>query len=141
MSVLHLRYNVNDTAVQSFQYGSDSNGNVCSVVNISSYPLYDDNNVVIGNVQFIDNGVVPVSTNNFQNAPEQLYNEVGTFFVGQLGTIVYNYSFISDDAFFSSGKLFITVASASGIYYDRVDKIVVDVDSDYGWRDVWISLL
>ena len=138
MSLLHLVYNVNDPGVvQSFQYGSDTNGNVCSELNIASYPIYDGANNQIGNVQFIDSGVAPVSTNNFQNST-QLYNETGTFFIEEIGTIVYNYSFISSSAFFGSGLVLPTVISASGVYYNKINQIAINVNDD-GTRDVWIS--
>jgi hypothetical protein len=71
-SLQNFKYNVNDWNTQSFQYGSDQNGNVTSLVNIASYNLYNGLGVKVGYVQFIDNGIATESTNNFQNS-EQLY--------------------------------------------------------------------
>ena len=138
MSLIQFKYNVNDVITQSYQYGSDANGNVCSVINISSFNLYDSNNINIGYVEFIDNGVATKSTNNFQNS-DQLYNEIGCFFIKDKGTITYNISFESSSSSFESNLVIPTIISDTGIYYRKTDQIVINPFSD-GRRNVWISL-
>ena len=134
---LYFKYNVNNFNTQSYQYGADQNGNVCSVIDISSYTLYDSQNVDIGFIEFIDNGISTKSTNNFQNS-DQLFNEIGSFFVKDAGTITYNISFVSGNSFFSSGQFLPTVISTTGKYYDKIDKIAIDAFSN-GDRNVWIT--
>jgi len=133
---VQFKYNANNFNTKSSQYGSDQNFNVCSVINISSYDLYDSNNLKIGFIEFIDNGVSAKSTNNFQNSP-QLYNETGSFFVEGEGTFTYNTSFISNSDAFSAGQVLPTIISATGIYYNKIDKMVIDAFEN-GDRNVWI---
>lgn len=137
LDYVQFKYNVNNFNTQSVQYGSDQNYNVCSVINMASYDLYDSNNVKVGFIQFIDNGVGTSSTKDFQNSP-QLYNETGVFFVQDKGTIAYNISFVSNSTTFSTGQIPPSVISATGEYYNKIDKIAID-SFDNGDRNVWIT--
>jgi len=134
---IKFRYNANNFNTRSYQYGSDQNSNVSSKIVISSYDLYDSDNINIGFIEFIDNSVSTKSNTNFQNST-QLYNETGSFFVEDKGTITYNISFVSDSVDFSQGQVVPTIISATGIYYDKVDKIAIDCFKN-GDRVVWIT--
>ena len=140
MSYLHLKYNANNPNTQSYQYGSDANGKVCSIFNLSCFSLYDENNIEVGYVQFVDNGIVTETTNNF-NDSTQLYNETGTFFITNHGCITYNTSFVSNSVFFASNLVVVpNVISATDEYYNKIDQIAIDTYTN-GDRDVWITLL
>jgi hypothetical protein len=134
----HFKYNVNNYTTQTYQYGSDSSGNIISVINQSVFDLTDANGVVLGNVQFLDTGIAVKSTTDFYANP-QLYNEVGGFFVNNVGSFTYNLSFEAGSSIFSSGLVVPTIVSATGVYYNKVDQISIKANSD-GSRDVWISL-
>jgi len=129
--LVQFKYNANNFILQSVQYGSDQYYNPSSVINMASYDLFDSNNIKIGYIQFIDNGVLA--------APyTQLYNETASFFIQGKGTIVYNTAFVSGDVNFSEPQVIPTVISASGEYYRKVDQIAIDTFEN-GDRNVWIS--
>ena len=139
MSYLYFKYNNKTINVQSQQYGSDSNGNVCSLIFQGTLKIYNDIDTNIGYIQFIDNSIVTESTNNFNDSP-QLYNETATYFFGNTSSITYNISFISNNISFPDGLVVPTVISASGEYYNKIDQIAINTYSN-GDRDVWITFL
>ena len=139
MNYLHFKYNINTLNNQTYQYGSDKNGNIISVSFQGSLYLYDDCNIKIGYAQFIDNGVSNEPTTDVDNLP-QLYNETGTYFVTDIGSITYNISFVADNKYFADPISVPTVISTSGEYYNKVNQIAINLYPN-GDRDVWITLL
>ena len=135
----HFKYNVKTGRVsESYQYGSDSNGNINSLMNIACYYLTDGNDKKLGHVNFdVSGSTINATTDYFSNP--QLYNEFGSFHVDNVGTFTYNIAFKADSAIFNDGLVIPTIISATGVYYNKVEKISIKANSD-GSRDVWISL-
>ena len=134
----HFMYNLNGMKSDSYQYGSDIFGNVTSVDTISSYDLTDENKMKMGYIQFSITGSATTNTTDFYDET-QLYNEFGSVYVTDVGSFTYNISFKSGSSVFDSGLVVPTIISATGMYYDNVDKIAIIAKAD-GTRDVWVSL-
>lgn len=131
-----FKYNSNDY-IESLYYGSDQNGNVWSVINPSTFKLYDENGKDIGNVQFQDNRTALESTVNFETSP-QLINELATFNIDNKGIIITSYGFVSTNSTYPSSLVVPTVISATGKYYKKVDELVINCNED-GTRQVWVT--
>ena len=132
-----FNYNSNDY-IESLYYGSDQNGNVWSVINPSTFILYDENGNNIGDVQFQDNRTALESTVNFQTS-QQLINELATFNIDNEGIIITSYGFVSDSSTYPSSLVVPTVISATEKYYKKVDEVAINCNAD-GTRQVWITL-
>ena len=135
----HFKYNVRTGRLsESYQYGSDSFGNVNSLINLACYTITDQNGTEMGYLNYVDNASATNATPNFYDAP-QVYNETGAFHIKNVGSFASNISFIGDSTIFTPGLVVPTIISATGVYYNKIDQIVIQANED-GSRDVWISL-
>jgi len=134
-----FKYNVKTGRLsESYQYGSDSNGNVNTLFNLSCYTLTDGSGKEVGYVSYNVSATSINSTPNFYDSPQK-YLEIGAFHITDVGTFTSTLSYTGETNIFTPGLRVPTILAGTGFYYNKVNAISIQANSD-GTRDVWISL-